>query len=171
MSYAGVRRAALFTSCLLASSLAASARAYEDRIDLGVEAGYAVRSDAPEHGFVAGLDVGFGLGDAWALRLDAAYAFHPDTLHRVRGAAELLYVIDIVQVVPFAGLGIGALVSIPGADARADLEVHAILGLDVLVDRGVVLGIALRPVLVPTWLEADPFHLAVTARAGVLFDR
>jgi hypothetical protein len=171
MSYGLVRRAALIAPGLIASCLATPAMAYEDRIDLGVEAGYAARLAAPEHGFVAGLDVGFGLGDAWTLRLDAAYGFHPDTLHRVRGAAELLYVVDILQVVPYAGLGVGALVSVPPTDARADLEVHAVLGLDVLVDREVVIGIAIRPVLVPTWFEADPFHLAVTARAAVLLDR
>lgn len=162
----GLALSAALATCLIAPT----ARAYEDRAALGVEAGYGVRVAAPEHAFVAGLDVGFGLSDTWELRIDAAYAFHPDTLHRVRGSLEVLYLVDILQVVPYLGLGTGILVSVLPTEVRPDFEVHAVVGFDVLLDRALVLGLAVRPVLVPTWIDVDAFHVTITARFAVLVD-
>lgn len=153
--------------------LPGTAFAYEDRASLGLEAGYGVvASDAPlpNHGFVAGFAAGFGLSDTWELRIDAAYSVHPDTLHRVRGAVEILYVIDILSVVPYVGLGAGTLISVLDGAVRPDFEGHAVVGFDVLIDRDWVVGLAVRPILLPTSIETDPFYLTITARAAVLVD-
>jgi hypothetical protein len=161
----------VLTLVLLLSPLwATTARAYEDRAALGVEAGYGVRALAPEHAVAFGVDAGFGLGDTWELRVDAAYLFHPETLHRVRGAVEVLYVVDILTVVPYVGIGTGILVTVQPTDVRPDWEAHVVAGFDVFVDRAIVLGLAVRPVFVPTWADIDLFHVTVTARFAVLVE-
>jgi len=160
----------LLASCLLAP---ASARAYEGRAALSLEAGYGlVASDAmlPNHGVVAGFGVGFGLTDVWELRVDAAYSYHPDDLHRVRGSAELIYVIDILTVVPFLGLGAGFFLSADPMVIRPDLEVHAVVGVDVLLDRDWTVGLVVRPILLPVSIESDPLYLTITARLSYLID-
>lgn len=163
----------------IAVLLPSPARAYEDRAALSLEAGYAgILSDSPlpDHGFVAGFGVGFGLSDVWELRVDAAYAFHPGTLHRMRGSAEVIYVIDVLTVVPYLGLGVGALgsVSVPGGveptQAWADFTAHAVVGFDVLLDRDWTVGLTVRPIFLLTSLPTDPFYLTITARASYLVD-
>ncbi len=149
------------------------AQAYEDRASLSLEAGYGlVASDAmlPQHGVVGGLSVGFGLSDIWELRVDAAYSYHPDDLHRARASAELLYVIDILTVVPFLGLGVGFFLSADPLDVRPDLDVHAVVGVDVLLDRDWTVGLVVRPILLPVSIETDPLYLTITARVSYLID-
>lgn len=160
---------------LLASiaALPASARAYEDRAALSLEAGYGVIASSaplPNHGVVAGFGVGFGLSDVWELRVDAAYAYHPESLHRARGSAELIYVIDILDVVPYVGLGVGFFLSADPLVVRPDFEAHAVLGFDVLLDREWTVGLAVRPILLPTSIEYDPFYLTITGRVSYLID-
>ena len=150
---------ALALALALAAGLApgSRARAYEDRASFALELGYGlVGSSAPlpNHGFVSGLGVGFGLNDTWELRGDAAYALHPATLHRLRTSVELLYLVDIIQVVPFVGIGTGAAFSfLTGAgpmpvgwpvEVRPDFEAHIVAGFDVLLDRDWTVGVVVR---------------------------
>lgn len=168
-------RAHLSTAACLALALLAPARvrAYEDRAALSLESGYGlVANDAalPHHGLVAGLGIGFGLSDVWELRADAAYSYHPDDLHRARFSAELVYVIDILTVVPFLGVGAGFFLSADPREVRPDLEVHAVAGIDVLLDRDWTVGLVVRPILLPVSIETDPLYLTITARLSYLID-
>jgi hypothetical protein len=149
------------------------ASAYEDRAALSLEAGYGVIASAaplPNHGVVAGFGAGFGLSDVWELRVDLAYAYHPEALHRFRGSAELIYVVDVLQVVPYVGLGAGFFLSADPLVIRPDFEAHAVVGFDVLLDREWTVGLAVRPILLPTSIEYDPFYLTITGRVSYLID-
>lgn len=165
---------------LLPLGRAATARAYEDRASFALELGWGMVGSAaalPTHGFVAGLGVGVGLSDTWELRVDAAYALHPETLHRLRTSAEIVYLVDIIQVVPFVGLGAGATFSFTSAvppdvpeNVRPDLAAHVVLGFDVLLDRDWTVGLVVRPIFQLTSPTEDLFYLTVTARAQFLLD-
>ena len=162
---------------------AGRARAYEDRASFAVELGWGVVGSSaplPTHGFVSGIGVGFGLNDTWELRVDAAYALHPSALHRLRTSVEIVYLVDIIEVVPFVGLGTGAAFSFIADEppppisstlaVRPDFEAHIVTGFDVLLDRDWTVGIVVRPIFQLTSAENDLFYLTVTARAQLLVD-
>jgi hypothetical protein len=126
---------------------------------------------------VAGASARFGLGDAWELRIDVAHAIHPELLHRLRTSAEIVYLVDILQVVPFVGLGTGATFSFvleaapdQPAYVRPDFELHVTAGFDVLLDRDWTVGLVVRPIFQLTSAEADLFYLTITARLSYLID-
>lgn len=156
------------------------ARAYEDQWSLFAGAGYSFTSGAelPQHGVALGIGAGLGLGDTWELRVEASYAIHPgDTpLHRIGGAAEIVYVVDILTVVPFFGVGLGGAVTIldaataDGGGVRGDFVAQGVVGLDWLVSREFVLGVEVRPRVLLTSLPTDALWLTATLRAQVLFE-
>ncbi len=167
----------------LALGPAPRARAYEDRASFALELGWGVVGSSaplPTHGLVSGLGVGFGLNDTWELRVDAAYGLHPETLHRLRTSVEILYLVDVIQVVPFVGLGAGGSFSFTTAmpplppdgnvAVRPDLEAHIVAGFDVLLERDWTVGLVVRPIFQLTSAVDDLFYLTVTARAQLLVD-
>lgn len=180
-----VPRAVAFAALALGLALGSpsNARAYEDRASFALELGWGVVGSSaplPTHGLVSGIGVGFGLNDTWELRVDAAYAVHPETLHRLRTSVEILYLVDVIQVVPFVGLGAGASFSFTTAmpplppdgnvAIRPDLEAHIVAGFDVLLDRDWTIGLVVRPIFQLTSAADDLFYLTVTARAQLLVD-
>lgn len=176
-----MRRSLPLAFVALASlALPETAHAYEDRAAFALELGYGlVASPAPlpQHGFVSGLSVGFGLGDAWELRVDAAYGLHPETMHRLRTSAEIVYLLDILQVVPFVGLGAGGSFTFtdempPDIQSmiRSDFEAHVTIGFDVLLERDWTVGLVVRPIFQLTSAENDLVYLTITARAQFLLD-
>jgi hypothetical protein len=174
-----VRRAVVLAA-LVSALVPSVAFAYEDRAAVALELGWGfVGSNAPlpQHGLVSGVSAGFGLGDTWELRVDAAYGLHPELLHRLRTSAEIVYLVDILQVVPFVGLGTGATVSFVLEAApdqpeyvRPDFELHVTAGFDVLLDRDWTVGLVVRPIFQLTSAEADLFYLTITARLQFLID-
>src|SRR5688572_2186283 len=98
--------------------------AFEDKLALSVGAGYAAWPgiDAP-HGAALDLQGGLGLSEAWQLRAGASYALHPSdgaSLHTAGLRAELVYLIDIVELVPFAGLGVSGMAVIVDGDSELE---------------------------------------------------
>ena len=98
------------------AALPAPARAYEDQVVLGLDIGYAralANDDLPANGLLSGLSVDIGIGDAWAIRCRAAYAFHPGgrPLHLGLAGAEVVYLLDILELVPFFGLGVDGILT------------------------------------------------------------
>lgn len=157
----------------------ARARAYEDQYTLSLDAGYAAvlaNPDLPTHGVQLGVAASLGLTSGWSLRGRLAYAAHPasEVLHVASVGAEVYYALDILRFVPFVGLGIDGIGTIQSGTFGADFGVHAVLGLDWLVSRDVLLGLDVRPYVLPFSLAAngiDPVYLTVAIRVALVFDR
>lgn len=167
-----VRRATLVLGLALGALLAqpALARAYEQQLGLTLELGYAVTPTGtlPPHGAYAEGGVSVGLGDTWELRGRVAYAYHPEPMHRWAGGVEVVYLVDILEVVPFLGLGVSGLVTLNGPSVTGDFGVGGVAGLDVLLSREVTLGVAVRPTVLLTSLDIAPVWIEAGARLQYL---
>lgn len=161
------------------------ARAYEDQFGLAIAGGYAVipssdpRSPAgtplAQHGFVLQGEASVGLGDTWELRAIGGYAMEigDSPLHRASLGAEIVYLVDILEVVPFLGLGIDAPISVLGGEVWADFAGHAVIGLDWLLAREYAIGLEFRPYVLFTALSrtaGDPVWMTAIARFQYLFE-
>lgn len=175
----GVRTALPTVSVLLAAWLfAPSARAYEDKLTLGVEAGYglvAVPSDLPEHGVLLGVSSSIGLNDIWSVRGHVDYGYHPgdDPLHVLVVGAEILYLLDVLQVVPYFGLGIDGLGTYWRDRAGLELGAHVVLGIEYLLSRETLVGFDIRPHVLPLSVNREllePVYITATARFSYVFD-
>ena len=175
MRQRGANAAAL---AVLAASMCVPGRAlaYEDQITLGLGVGYA-HAISPAYGHAPGvitdLSASVGLSQAWTLRGRLAYAAHPEApaLHAVLGAGELLYLVDIVEFVPYAGLGLGVFGGTWGADAAIVPAAHVVGGCDYLLTRALALEIDLRAVLWPASLEGDRAYFAAVLSGVLMLDR
>ena len=157
------------------------AEAYEDQATLFVDLGYAAAlgEDAlPTHGIVGGLGGSWGLNDAWPLRGRLAWAGHPRDLQMGTLGVEVFYMLDILELVPFAGLGVDGILTIAddgtGSSIGGTFAVHAVVGLDWLINRRFVLGLDVRPHLLPLGLSDDALPsvvLSASLRLSVVFDR
>ncbi len=180
-SPAGLLAALLFGTALLGAPSPASA--YEDQATLFVDLGYgaALANDAlPTHGAQLGLGGSWGLNDAWTLRGRLSYAAHPADrpMHVAMAGVEVFYLLDIVQLVPFFGVGIDGLATVTDLGAGSvfdvDLALHAIVGLDYLVNRRVVVGVDVRPYILPLAFDAEtlaPVYLSASVRLSIVFER
>jgi hypothetical protein len=155
------------------------ARAYEDQLTLDVGVGYAhafAGSAIPSSGVPLAITASVGLDDVWTVRATVAYALHPGdpTVHLGVFGAELLYVVDILEVVPYFGAGVDALATLSEGAVGADFAAHVVLGADYLLSRSAYVGVDVRPYLIVSELfEADlrfPVYLTVFARVGLVFD-
>jgi hypothetical protein len=174
-----VARPASALLLLAVAVLPASARAYEDQLHLQLGAGWGVapvfEPDLPHHGPNVALAAELGLSDAWGLALQATYGIHPafdvpDELHALLAGLEVTYVFDIFEIVPRFGLGADFLLFGSAGAVNADVAVHALIALDWLPTREVVLGVDIRPYLLLTGLDQEPVYLSFLLRAGVLVD-
>jgi hypothetical protein len=166
----------LLGALLLCWAPAAVARAYEDQLTLGLGAGYAyaASSSQPQNGALFDLSSSVGLSAVLTVRARLSYAFHPAArpLHAGLAGAELLYMVDVVELVPYFGAGLDAVGRArEPASLEVDGAVHLVAGLDYLLSRTLALGIDLRPLFLLTALHRDPLYVAVTASVTWLFDR
>jgi hypothetical protein len=150
-------------------------RAYEDQLTLGVQLGYAhaTESRSAHSGALVGVTASLGLDDIWSVRALLSYSWHPGTPSLSVGllGGELLYLVDILEIVPYFGAGIDALGSWTGdRGLSAELGVHPVLGLDWLPSRGFSLGVEARPVFLVTSWSRQPIYLSAGITAALLFD-
>jgi hypothetical protein len=155
---------------------ASHAHAYEDRLTLAIDAGYAhaTQRQLPQPGGAVGVDASLGLSNAWSVRAGVTYAYHPGSqaLSQLALHAELLYLVDVFELVPYAGVGLDGLASWAAhTDPRAAFGVHPVLGVDWLLSRDFALGLFARPIFVVSDWKHQPFVLEVMASAVWLFDR
>lgn len=158
----------------------ADAHAYDHQVTLDFGAGWgvapALADGFPDHGPNAHVGTSIGFDDTWGMAFQAGWAVHPpftdsaDPLHIGFVGVEGLYYIDILQVVPFFGVGVDVLPTYNGTDWGADVAAHVRLSLDYLVSREVAVGVDIRPYILLTSLELDPVYLSFQARASFLFD-
>lgn len=175
---ASVRSAVALAAVLASLVLAGEARAYEDKLTFGVEAGYglvAVPSALPEHGVLVGISSSIGLNDIWSLRGHIDYGYHPagEPLHVLVLGAEILYLLDVVQFVPYFGLGIDGLGTYYEDQAGLELGAHAVLGIEYLLSRDQLIGFDLRPHVLPLSVNREllePVYITATLRFSFVFD-
>jgi hypothetical protein len=153
-----------------------AAHAYEDQATLGVGLGYAYATARalPHNGATLAVDTSIGLDDIWTARAFASYSLHPgnSSLSVLTLGAELLYLVDILEVVPYFGAGLDALGSwVPGAQAfGAEFGVHPVVGIDWLLSRDLALGIVARPVFLLSAWQRTPIYVSATVTLSLLFD-
>ena len=159
---------------LLGVALAAPARAYEDQLTAGIGAGYAYASGrtVPRHGALLDLTASVGLGPVWALRAHASYALHPSDrpLHAGLLGADVLYLIDVLEFVPYFGAGGSGVARARGDDLDLDLGVQLVVGVDYLISRELTLELEARPYLLLSDLDGAPFYGTVGAAVVFMFD-
>lgn len=159
---------------LLAAALPSSARAYEDQLGLGVGAGYAyaTREDSSHHGAFVNLEASLGLSSTWSVRGLLGFGHHPQKPRLSEGVLglEALYLVDVLEFVPYAGIGVDGLLSTPRTHAQIAIGAHPVLGIDWLLDRSFLLGLCARPIFMLSQLEHSPLYLSVTLSATWLLD-
>jgi hypothetical protein len=164
-------------SLALLASLPTSALAYEDQATLGLAVGYAgmPRNDAPtENGVDLALSGGGGIGDAWSIQGLLTYDVFPNegALHMSMAGLESVYALDIVRFVPLIGFGLDGLLSIRDRRTWGDFALHALLGVDFLINPRWIIGADVRGFWVATNAKSPlgPFVVTAALRAGVRFD-
>ena len=165
------------------------ASAYEGQNTLEGGAAYTAMpgDNGAQHFMGIDLAVGFGLGDAWSLRVSGAFAMGLVSDHQAADAlarvgVEAIYLVDIVQLVPYLGVGIAAELLIgddvsPHSAVASSLALHpallAVVGLDYLLNRSIFIGAAYRMGWLPLYSEraGSPLHHSVDLRVGWRWDR
>ena len=167
----------IFGSLALLASLSSAASAYDDQATLGLEVGYAGMPSTdtlPRNGVNVGLVAGGGFGDAWSIQGLLSYNIFPDErpLHLGMAGLETVYALDIVRFVPLIGAGIDGLLTVRDGRTRGDFALHALLGVDYLINQRWLIGADVRGYWVATNATSplDPFIVTAGARAGVRFD-
>lgn len=167
--------AALLT-LLIATAAAAPAHAYEDQASFDAELSYvhAFADSGSREGVALGLGASLGLSNVLTLRGQLVWALHPSDAPVVSvflATAELVYVVDVFDIVPYFGAGIDGIGSVQsGRDFQPDFGVHPIIGADWIVSREFALGLQVRPVFVLTALDAVPLYFKVGVSLSYLFD-
>jgi hypothetical protein len=166
--YASIGTAAAWLAGALLCCLCSPApvHAYEDQQTLGIGAGYAhaFSDTAPGPGARLELSGGTGLSLAWTARARLAYALHPDRdpLHVGLAALDLLYIIDVLEFVPYFGAGASVFAMARAGAWNAYPAVHAVLGVDYLMSRALTLELDVSAHALITALETDPLYLTAT---------
>jgi len=126
-----------------------SARAYDDQASLDLAAGYVHLADGgpvPSMGADLSLGGSYGLGDMFVARASIGYGLQisnatSSSIGRAR--AEVAYLLDVLTVVPFFGVGASAWL-FQGAGLEVAPAGHGLIGADVLVTREWNVGIDIR---------------------------
>jgi len=158
----------------------AVAWAYEDQATLGVDLGWlgapSAEAGVPRNGASLGLSGTLGLGDSWSVGARVGYALHPadPSLHSGVAGLELIYLVDVLRLVPSLGLGVDGFFSLRDGEVGADLAVHALLRLDYLFSRRLLFGADFRIYALPFALDAGglaPLAMQAGLRVSLTFDR
>ncbi len=159
---------------LVGTAAPVTARAYEDTATLGLAVGWSGNPNSntlPRNGVSLALSSGFGIGDAWVVQGVATYAVFPDADPFQMGIAglETLYLLDLVRFVPFVGAGLDGVVSGRSRGAVGDFALHALVGVDFLINPRWLVGADVRAYWITTSARSplDPFFITATARVGV----
>lgn len=149
---------------------ATSAFAYEDQasLDINVGYGYASKTAIPNDNIFAGISGSYGLGDTWTTRAAVSYSHSLSgaTMNSILGLGELYYMLDVLAVVPYGGLGIDVWGRFLSKDSNATAGAHAVIGLDYLPTNHLALGVVVRP----TWFLDGTVLVTSVAQVSFLFD-
>lgn len=124
----------------------------------------------------AGLSLSYGFSDTWTGRVGVDGAAHlgSDDFVRLGALAEALYLVDIVELVPFAGAGTGLFVTEQEGDVRVHPAVHGVAGVDYLLGPTVAVGADFRLFYFPLPRDRgerlEPMLFTLEARVSLLWD-
>jgi hypothetical protein len=166
------KRFCVFAAGLWSLLCAAPALAYEEQASLDMALGYAFLTGpdrATRQGAGAELGAGIGLSDALVLRGSLGYAAlaRRDDVEQIgRLRVEGIYLLDVLQVVPFFGVG-ATLTTAQESSARVPLRPggHLVLGVDYLWSRSWIVGLDVRSALLidgHEWLSATDVSLRLS---------
>jgi hypothetical protein len=188
----GVKTAAVVLALAVCLSVARSAAAAGERewqAGLRLGAGTVSVDGRKPWGIAGGLDLEYGLTDAWAIRLSLEGSTHdvsktnamdvrPEGAIRTDAALiGITYAFDVLRLVPYADLQIGV-AQVRGAVLAPQtlLAMELGLGADYFVTRRFLAGISFHYLFEPADLLSDPLNLGTnpfsftaTARASYLF--
>lgn len=171
-------RALAFVALAL-TALPPVAHAYDRQLTLDAAVGWGVAPvlDAPNHGPTVAIGTAIGFAEAWGIGLHAGWSVHPafnggETFHLGFAGIEGLYYIDILEVVPFFGVGVDVLPTFDESTSSwsADVAAHLRASLDYLVSREVAIGVDIRPYVLLSALSTDPVYLTFLARFSYVLD-
>jgi opacity protein-like surface antigen len=140
-------------------------------------------------GLAGGLDIEYGLTDAWALRLSFEGSTHDvsksgdmdmrpaGTIHTDAALVGITYTFDVLRLVPYADLQAGfAQVSGAVVTPTSLLAMELGVGADYFVNRHLTAGLSFHYLFEPADLLSDPLNLgtnpfsfSATARASWIF--
>lgn len=152
----------------------AAALAYEGELQGDLELGYAhLAGDDPSGpGGSASVGVRYALTDAWNLWGAGGYALHPEgaadgaNVHVGSLGGGIEWVFDVLQIVPWAGVGLEGLVFADG-DTELAAAVQASVGADYLLRRGLSLGLVGRARVVLSRLDEVPLQIVGALRLSI----
>lgn len=150
------------------------AYAYDGQVTVGLGAGPAFRfaDSEPKYGANLELNASLGLSDIWTIRGFLSYSIHPDNkpLHGFFTGLEILYLLDVLEFVPYFGVGIDGVGSLRSNRLTIDAAAHAVLGIDYLFSREFFLGLAIRPFVFVSALDTQPGYLTAILTLNMIFD-
>ena len=168
----------LVLSLCIVSALPQSAAAYEEQVVATFDTGYANapgNDEISRHGVSLGIGANIGLNDAWSIHNRIGYVFHPGAAqtHVIQLGIETIYLVDILEFIPFFGVGIDFFSTFSSDNRGIDVGVHALIGLDWLISRNWLVGLEIRPHFIPFQISSglDSIYLTMTARVGLIFER
>lgn len=154
-----------------------SARAFEDKLALGAGAGYALAPEAEAaHGVAIDVQAGLGISEVWQLRAGGTFAEHPhpaDELHVAALRAELVYLIDIVDIVPFGGIGLAGFALFGDEPLAIEPAAHIALGAAYWLSFDWLLQLDMRAHVLPLADEPERgnFYFVSTLSVVLALDR
>jgi hypothetical protein len=141
----------LFALALLAAPAAASAGEGESALSLSLSYGTYLIDTLGPPGLVSGLDYERGLTDSLWLRFSvgSGYFFGEGNALSAHGVAGITYAFDVLKYVPYANLGVGAMVlNREPRPGQSETKVRPLIeigfGVDVLASRSFSYGIVAR---------------------------
>lgn len=154
-----------------------TAEAYEDQASIDAELAY-VHAFAKDSKALDGVGVAagasLGLSNVLTLRGQFMWAFHPSDAPLVSVAwlsADLVYVIDVLEWVPYFGAGADFATFIPSeGDPRGYVGLHPVVGVDYLLSREFTFGLQVKPVILLNALDWMPVYLQAGVTFSYLFD-
>jgi hypothetical protein len=162
---------------LLAWAASAPAQAYEDQASIDAEIAYVhafAKGSGATNGVAVAAGASLGLSNVLTVRGQLMWAFHPSDAASFSVAwlsADLVYVIDVLEIVPYFGAGLdGAATFQSGRDSELEFGVHPVIGFDYLLSRKLALGIQVKPVFVLTALDTMPVYLQAGVTLSYLLD-
>lgn len=154
-----------------------TALAYEGELQGDLELGYAhLAGDDPSGpGGSAAVGLRYALTDAWNLWAAGGYALHPeaeasgDHVHVGALGGGVEWVFDVVQLVPWAGVGVEGLV-FAGKDTELAVAGQVSVGVDYLLSRALAVGVVGRGRIVLSRLDEVPLQIVAALRLCVTLD-
>ncbi len=140
---------------------------------MGLDAGYANRlaDPGPLSGGLLGVATSIGIDDIWSVGIRVSYAIHPDAepVHAIVAGAEILYLIDVLEVVPYFGGGLDWVGTSYAGSFEVEAGVHAVVGADYLLSRDFLLGLEMRPLLLISERGFNSGYFSINAKAAFIF--